>query len=330
MNRAYLGVLSASLLIVACDGGGSSFGGEEPVSSSFPITGSNGAAAVGISYEAALASGDLISLGGAFGLSANAPDGFAIAERAREAENLVMKVISQIPLDPIVQDCGLDPSFGTFTISGELVDPLAFAVGILTVGDTFRVVYDMCDEGFGEVIDGTIDLEVTDFSGDVTLGLYRLAMDAVVGNLQVTTGADTFTGDGDVAITLDTEDAPFISAGTSGSSMLQGTNTSSETLTNFSSSQTYDGNQNPAEYTLGASGRLDSSQLPGVVDYSTTTEFVGFDGSYPHTGVFEVVGDNSKATLIVESDTNVRIEIDNNGDGVTDETLNLTWDDLTT
>ena len=102
-----------------------------------------------------------------------------------------------------------------------------------------------------------------------------------------------------------------------------------ETLSNYSSDQTFDGNLNPAEYTLAAAGRLDSTQLPGVIDYSTGPNFAGFEASYPNTGELLVRGDASSVKLIAVDSTNVRIEIDSNDDGTVDETINTTWDELT-
>ena len=84
----------------------------------------------------------------------------------------------------------------------------------------------------------------------------------------------------------------------------------------------------PAIYTLDASGTLDSNQLPGDVVYSTETTFQGNEGEYPNTGVLLVRGDNSSARLVAIDATNVRIEIDTNGDGTVDEIIELTWAEL--
>ena len=62
MKRVNLGLLASTFLIAACGGGdGSSFGGGEPVSDSFPITAANGEQATRLSYEAAIATVDRIS-----------------------------------------------------------------------------------------------------------------------------------------------------------------------------------------------------------------------------------------------------------------------------
>ena len=322
MRSSPVSLIALSLLVAGCGGGGdSTFGGTPPVATSFPIDGSNGVAVTRLSWEAAVASGGLADLGSAAGLSGSAPNGSAIANRASRDEGLLFDVVSMVPFGPDVFPC--DGGTGTVTISGDIALP-----GTFTPGDSFLIEYDLCDEGFGEVIDGTISLTVRDFAGDIFLGTYLLGMDALVDALSVATAADTIVGNGDATITLDTTETPFIQANVSGTSLAQDSLSSSETLRNYSSSQTFDGNQSPAVYTMDASGTLDSSQLPGDVVYSTEATFTGNEGEYPNTGVLLVRGENSSARLVAVDATNVRIEIDSNGDGAADEIIELTWAEL--
>ena len=322
MRSSPASLLALSLLLAGCgDGGRSTFGGIPPVASSFPIDGSNGVAVARLSWEAAVASGGLADLGGAAGLTGGAGHGSAIAERASRDDGLLFDVVSMVPFGPDVFPC--DGGTGTVTISGDIA-----AADTLTAGDTFLIQYELCDEGFGEVIDGTVGLTVRDFAGNLFLGTYLLSMDADVDALSIATASDTIVGNGDATITLDTTETPYIEARVSGSVMAQDSLNSSETLRNYSSAQTFDGNLSPAVYTMDASGTLDSNQLPGDVVYSTESTFVGNEAEYPNTGVMLVRGDNSSARLIAVDATNVRIEIDTNGDGTADEIINLTWAEL--
>jgi hypothetical protein len=77
-----------------------------------------------------------------------------------------------------------------------------------------------------------------------------------------------------------------------------------------------------------ASGTLDSTQLSGVVIYSTPTLLQGFDSDYPSSGQFLVTGDNSSTRLTAEGVT-VLVEIDADGDGIYEEMINTTWAELT-
>jgi hypothetical protein len=322
MKRIHIGLLAASLLASACGGGGgSTFGGAPPVSESFTIDSSNGVAAARQSYGAVMASGGIAEIGGAAGISSAPSDGSAIAQQAATPEDVVLDVVSLVPFGPDVQPCL--GGTGTVTLSGDIAAP-----GTLTPGDFFVVEYELCDEGEGEIIDGIITLTVRDFSGDFFLGTYQLSMDADVDTLSVATGTDNVTADGQATVTLDTTDTPFITTGVSGSQMTQSSNAGTETLTNFSSNQTLDGNQEPPEYTMDAAGTLDSSQLPGSVTYSTELTFRGFAPAYPGEGVLLVSGDSSFARLIVLDENNVRIEIDSNGDGEAEDVFDMTWDEF--
>jgi hypothetical protein len=64
------------------------------------------------------------------------------------------------------------------------------------------------------------------------------------------------------------------------------------------------------------------------VTYSTPVVFTGFDNDYPDTGELLVEGDSSSARLIAMDNVNVRIEIDADGDGTIDDTIDTTWAEL--
>ena len=104
MKRVNLGLLASSLMIAACGGGEGSFGGAGPVSDSFPITVANGEVTTRLSYEAALATGGFAELG-SLPVGAAPTDGFAIADIAPAADDLVLDVIAMIPFGPVEELC---------------------------------------------------------------------------------------------------------------------------------------------------------------------------------------------------------------------------------
>jgi hypothetical protein len=322
MKKLPVGLLLASAALTACGGGGSDFGGDgdgpDP-SGALPIDSANGVAAVRHSYEAAVASGGIAELGESRILGAAPENGYTIASQAMSPEELALDVISLLPFGPIVEQCL--GGTGIVTVSGDIA-----SIDTLSAGDSFIVEYDQCDEGQGEVIDGIIELTVTDFSGDVFLGTYLVAMDAVIDSLSIATGTDTVTADGDASINLDTMNIPFVAASVAGTSLTQTSNAGTESLAGYRSDQTVDGNQDPPPFTMEASGTLDSSALGGSVDYATQTPFAGYVPGYPSEGVLLVEGAGSTARLVVIDDNNVRVEIDANADGVVDATFDLTWD----
>lgn len=228
--------------------------------------------------------------------------------------------VQQVPLGPDVQPCLVD---GFVTVSGEIADLLT-----LTRGDTFQVLYELCNDGAGEVIDGLVEFTVGEFTGDLLSGTYMLSMDAVVTNLQAVTGTDTVTNNGDATVTLDTQQTPYVEAGISGVAMTVDYNARSQTLRNYVSNQTLDGGLQTLPYTMSAAGSLDSTELAGVVQYSTPVTFAGEGADDPDTGSLLVEGENSSARLTAVDNVNVTIEVDTNGDGVIDDTINTTWVDL--
>ncbi len=320
MKRVHLGVLASSLLVGACGGGDGNavLRVQDPVADSFPITSENGVAVARLSYEAALSSGGFAEIGG-LPVGAAPDNGAALPYIAPTGEELMLNVISMIPFGPDEYPCFPD---GAYYLSGDIADPFSTNP---TPGDTYRIEYVNCNDG-ESLTNGVIDMTITDFSGDFALGTYSLAVNAVVTSLSIVTADDTFTGEGDTAITVDTIEAPFVSTIVSGTRMSQSSNAGSQTLENYGSTTTFDGNQVPAEFTMSAYGTLDSSDLPANVDYSTPMTFRGFVPAYPQEGELLAQGDNSTARLIVLDPEMVRVEIDDNGDGVVDYSEDMTWD----
>lgn len=320
MRLTRLSVLSTFILISACSSDGSPIGGTEPPSTSFAITSANATTVASVSWQAVVASGEFGELGGSLGLSASTPGGVAKATQSLKAAGFPVDGGQQVPLGPDVQPCLLD---GFVTVSGEIADLLT-----LTRGDTFQVLYELCDDGAGEVINGLVEFTVREFTGDLLLGTYMLSMDGVATNLQAVTASDTITNNGDATVSLDTRQTPFIEAGISGTAITIDYNARSETLRNYVSSQTLDGGLQTLPYTMSAAGSLDATELAGVVQYSTPVTFAGEGANYPDSGSMLVQGENSSARLTAVDNVNVIIEVDTDGDGVIDDTINTTWAEL--
>ena len=324
MKRASLPVLISLSLLAACGGSDNETNnsGNPPPGAAAPITSGNGLLVAQVTYQSASSSGDFAGLAASNGLTGNAGGGLY-----KPAVNQpgIIDSLMQVAIPEIVSPCAVS---GTVTISGNLEDPVT---PTLSAGDTIRAEYDNCDDGIGEVIDGRIDFEVDAFSGDALGGLYDMTMTMLLDNFQVTTAEDVLLANGDGTASLNTLQTPYVEASVRGQSMLTASNTSTETLSNYSSAQTYDGTLSPAPYTLLASGTLDSSQLSGSVTYSTPVVFEGFDANYPYVGEMLIAGDASSARIIAQSNAvDVVIEIYSNstGEGTPDETITTTWAEL--
>jgi hypothetical protein len=128
---------------------------------------------------------------------------------------------------------------------------------------------------------------------------------------------------------MDTTGNTIISMSISGMSMATVTNTTTEIVTNFDTSQTVNVSTQPEPYTLAASGTVDSTQLDGVIDYDTPVTFQGQGADYPFAGELLITGaDGGTIRLIATGNNNVTIETDTDGDGTLESSEDTTWDDI--
>lgn len=329
MKRAIFSTLIPLILLAGCSSSDGPNGGQgnNPPPAGFAITAANGAQVSQVAYQAAIGSGDIAGLAGSTGLTANAGGGLAKPGLQPQLGGTLAGILQKVPLTPITIDC----LFGSITVTMDVVDPDIFVTGVLSDGDTILTEYLMCDQGIGAVIDGTIDSEVNAFAGNILVPPYDVTMTMSLINFQVATDEDVVTINGDGTATLNTLATPYVEASVSGNAMTTDTNGTSETLTTYSSAQTFDGRVSPAPYTMVASGTLDTTELEGAITYSTPTMLTGFDTDYPTGGVLLVVSDSGSATLTAEAngvDVTIRIYASDDGTGEPLETIMTTWAEL--
>lgn len=317
--RLYYLATALPAVLAACGGGGT----DEPPTASpaLEITSGNAALVTKTAWNSANDSADMAGVAGTSGLIASAAGDYVKPGAAPGAAFKLGTIVNSVPFGPQTLPCAVA---GSITIQGDLADPLT-----LSPGDFISVEADMCDDGLGEITDGLVETTVETLSGDFAAGLFDLAMTIAMTDFKVTTPDDEVTGNGGATVSLDTLAAPFVAASISGSSISVARMNAATTLTNFLTTQTLDAGLSPSPYTLASSGTIDTTELPGIVEYSTPVTFEGFGADLPGTGVLEVEGLNSSARLIAVDSVNVLIEIDTNNDGVVDETIETSWDALT-
>lgn len=334
MKRATFSTLIPLIILAGC---GSSDGGitgpgdnnpPPPPPAGFAITPANGLQVSQIAYQSVVTSGEIAGLAGSTGIAASPGGGLAKPGVQQQFAGTLAGILQKVPVGPTVVDC---LSGGTVTVTMNVTDLNLLLGGLLSVGDTILTEYAMCNEGIGEIIDGTIDSEVRAFDGNILVGAYDMTMMMTVTNFQVRTGTDVVTGNGDATATLNSLAAPYVEASVSGTSMTTDTNSSSNTLSFYSTDQILDATVSPAPYTMDSSGTLDSSELTGAFTYSTMVTFEGFDTDYPNAGVLLVTSDTGSATLTAEAngvDVTIRIYASNDGTGDPVDTIMTTWAEL--
>jgi hypothetical protein len=232
----------------------------------------------------------------------------------------------QVALGPLQEPC---LQSGSMTISGDLATGIPYSVG-----DTINVDAADCNDGLGEVINGRMEITITAYTGDILFGpTYLLGMDVLLVNYEVATTADTILSNGDSSVTVDTTGDPLVAMSISGVSLTTVSNAGTEVVSNFQTAQTVDTSvvAGSEPYTLASSGTIDSTQLGGVIVYTSPVTFQGAGPGYPFAGEMLITGANGATIrLIALTETTVRIEIDADGDGVVDVggTEDTTWDDI--
>jgi hypothetical protein len=324
MQRPLLVTLGALSLISACSSGdgfnedrndNNNGGGSAP---SAQITSGNAAQVTKVSYQSAQTADAAANYSGGTGFIAPVTSPVAKIDGSFGTAGKASADTASIPIPPTTESC---PASGTSTLSGDIADPLT---PTLTPGDYFDLTYVNCGDDFA-VLDGNLYYEVDAFAGELLSGSYDLTMSTTFTDFQIATDEDTLLSNGDVVVRLNTLDLPVVTAEVTGSSLTVDSDLGTQTLTNFASSFEQNSSSVPAPYTQASSGTLNTTLIEGVVSYSTPVDFAGFDAEYPNSGEFLVAGENSSARLVVLDSVNISIEVDTDGDGVVDDTIEMTW-----
>ncbi len=237
----------------------------------------------------------------------------------------ISKIISpvfEIPVGPITEPCWIS---GTITMSGNLADPQT-----ITVGDTISVVFSMCDDGDGQVLDGGMDITITAFSGSLDTYLFEMGMTVSIASLSVDDGGTVGPAvvDGSFNLLIDTYSYPVTKTTVSGDSLSMVAGTRSVTMEDFDSDTEVDAGT--LTMTMTASGKVESDRFDGQATYTTEVPFVSYFDGNPYEGEMLITGANDATIRIIALDAEmVRLEMDYDGDGAVDETLDMTWDEAT-
>jgi hypothetical protein len=201
-------------------------------------------------------------------------------------------------------------------------------INTISVGDRIVATFVDCDDGLGYVISGTVDIRFADVQGDILTDVFLLGMDIVMTGVVITEGTSTATGEGDFALTLDSLDFPVMRMSLSGDELQLGSNGEVFTLSDFDHFLQVDIGP-PEALVANVLGRLASSTLGGSVDYDTPVTIEAIDNGDPYVGEILVTGaDDSTVRIVIVDDGNIRLEIDEDGDGIADEFIDTNWDEL--
>jgi hypothetical protein len=221
----------------------------------------------------------------------------------------------------------------TGSVTGTLND--ADNSGGASVGDGVALVFNNCFESRdGTTTNGNSSLTLTEFSGDpfsATPG-WRFGANIAFTNFSVSTaragGTENVSLSGNLAFSETGIDASTSTGTLSTNDFIITDSGDSVTLSNYS--LTFTQNNATNAYSVSGQGKVSSRTLNGSFDFVIPQgqPLTGTDPNPPDSGVIRVTGQNSNATVTAIGNEQVRLEVDSNNDGVTDNTRVFAWSDL--
>ena len=282
------------------------------------ITASNAPLVAALVYQSAVRSTQggafAVEIGSGLGGGAAKPSGPGIALKGIPA------LVVQVPFGPLIVDC----TSGSIALSGDIADPTG-----LSAGDTIRLVHQACEEG-GATVTGVVDAVVDEFTPVAGLpDNYLLGLLMELSDLQVTVGSSSETSNGDVAVLIDTTNAPAsLSEEAAGNSMRFDGDNRSDTLRNYATNATYNFDGEVYLFSVITQGTVSSTAIEQPVTYTTPVALEGVEGDFPSSGELLTSGDASSVRIVAVDNINVRLDVDSNGDGEVDVSIETTWTDL--
>jgi hypothetical protein len=200
-------------------------------------------------------------------------------------------------------------------------------------GDSMSITANNCTME-GGTFNGKIDYKFADLFGTIgSATAWRATLTLKFTGFSLRSGSSTFSANGDMTIVVNQTNSTNIVTSIRGESLEMkvtesGTTTVNQKLTKYDvkASEQSSSSSLEADYTIsGSSAKLGTTHF--TVD--TLTPFVSTNSIYPSTGTAKITAlDRSSATFTALNSTNVKIELDRNGDGTTDETINTTWAEI--
>jgi hypothetical protein len=325
--RNLLIVAAGAVLFAACGGSSDDDGGltgGNPTSEAATITSENAPVIAGAVAEVAMGQGIFSSIFTPDVPIASSGTDAAIAPVVKPVLSAAMKTAapSQLYATSAGQlDCAVS---GTVDVQVDITDP-----GQLTINDTYVFEFSNCDDGTGVVVNGGMTITITTLDGDVASGNFLLGMQMGFSAFAVTEGGDTAEADGTIDIRVDTSSPPVTRVSVSSRTLVTTSDSSEEVLTSFSIEITEDASSFPVAVTVETSFTISSPRIGGEVTVTTSLALQSMGDDFPFEGELRIEGAGNAVIVMVALDADtVRLQIDIDGDGATDETVDVTWDEL--
>lgn len=326
--RNFFILAAGSAMIAACGGGSSDdsggLTGGTPTAEPATITVENAPLIAGTVAEVAMGEGIFSSV-----FTPTLPIGsigadVAVSPVMKSVYSAAMKTANPSQLYATVS--GQEPCVvsGTVDVTIDISNPEQ-----PSVNDTFVFEFTNCDDGSGAVVNGGMTITISSLGGDVASGNFLLGMQIRFSAFAVTEGGETTTAEGSISIEIDTRD-PLVTTITVSTSALVTTSAGTEeVLTSLTVRITEDASMFPVAVTVETSFTISSPRIGGSVTVTTSLSLQSSGSEFPFEGELRIEGADGAVIVLIALDANtVRLQIDIDGDGAYDETLDITWDEL--
>lgn len=217
------------------------------------------------------------------------------------------------------------------TNGGTILGTVTVAVsGKVSNGDSLTLTATDCIEG-SKTLNGGFSVSFSNLSGTPgSANAWSGTLGLNFNKMKITKGTEVALANGDMALSINQLGYRDATASTTGNSLQlslsrSGVAVIDRTLSAYSYTSAVKSNLETysVNFTLTGDYKTVSN---GSYSVTTSIPFKQLSGAYPYQGAFKVTGTgNTSVTLITLDNVNVRLDIDKNGDGVTDETVNTTW-----
>jgi hypothetical protein len=321
----------ATAILVGCGGGGGSDTNNTSIPAGIQITAANAPDAVAYAYSGVEGLGSQSSTGAslATGVSVKAATTGLIAGSLRQ----LYAGLNAQPVDNFAAGVTITESYdcaGGGTISTSVI---AAASDRISNGDTLSIIAANCVED-GDVMNGRIDYGFSNLSGTIgSSSAWGAKLTLNFRDFSIKSGGDSISANGDMTLNFNQTSYGVASASVSGSSLQLGETKSDRTVIDYTlTGYSFNFSVNASTVTFGGNFAIrGSSPRLGNVSFTvrSNAQFRAIGAGNPSVGSLTVIAaDNSSATVTVLDSTNVKIDLDKNGDGVIEETITTTWADL--
>ncbi|QDZ29969.1 hypothetical protein [Noviherbaspirillum sp. UKPF54] len=328
-KKAVLSLASLTLL-AACGGGGGGDGAGQTNTSAITSSNAQAVAAQALNANTAVNGGASTASGFATGVS--------ISGTTTAQSGLVRTVLQQLykgldaaPQNNLVTGITANPAPVACTGGGTLSLSLTYSsTSGLSNGDSLSVTSTNCVEN-GQKINGKVTMTFNNLNGTIgSAYVWSATMTMTFANFTVEENGEVAGTNGDMTLAYSQTNSQNASASISGKSVRtnvarSGATVLDETLASYiiknDIASTLETQSINLTFIDNLAAALTSYNVKTITPFKQTS-----GSSYPYEGAMTITaGNGSTATVTAVSSTNVRIDVDSNGDGTIDKTIDTTW-----